>query len=192
MKGSYKIIPGGDATKPVLVQKTAEIAILCHIVNSVGLWGSGMVVAISRAFGESPANAYKAWHKFGEWTPSLEKQFPAFLISADKKFELGKTQFVDLSLSGITVNPKIIIASMVAQEGIGFQNGPPIRYEALKTCMENVGVLAGVMPRQVEIHTCKFGSERAGGNFKIIETMIQDIWVSRGLTVVIYDFDAKG
>lgn len=36
MIGSYKVILGGDATKPILIQQTAEIAVIPHVVNT---WG---------------------------------------------------------------------------------------------------------------------------------------------------------
>lgn len=169
------------------MQKSAEIAVIPHVVNTLGLWNSGFVVSLRHAFGTFPEDAYKAWHAAGDWTDELGKRFlEAYLITLDKKFKLGNTQFV-----AIEQKPKVVIASMVAQEGIGFKDGPPIRYEALEACMKTIGTFVGTMPRMVEIHAPKFGSLRSGGNFQVIEEMIQDLWVASGITVVIYDFDAK-
>ena len=193
MKGSYRIVPGGDATKYEVVNPECQLVVIPHIVNDIGRWGSGFVVAITRAFGSLPEDAYRAWYNAKVWTQDVEDQFKgAYLISKDRNFVLGRTQFVTVDTE--IDEPVLTIANMVGQKGIGFapDGTPPIRYDALIACMKTVAIYAIAAPdTAAEIHTCKFGSERAGGDWKKIEQMIQEYWVAEGIPVVIYDIDAK-
>ena len=105
----------GDATCP----QAKGVKIICHICNDIGGWGKGFVLAISRRW-QQPEAEYRAWHKGGK---------PA-------GFGLGAVQFVQ-------VESYIWVANMVAQRGIKRgSSGPPIRYEAVASCLEQVAVKA--------------------------------------------------
>ena len=89
----------GDATHPIGDGQK----IIPHVVNNIGAWGAGFVLAIS-----------KRW--------SLPEQEYLKL----KEYPLG---FVQL----IKVEDDITVANIVGQHGIGFKNGiPPIRYDAIE------------------------------------------------------------
>jgi hypothetical protein len=167
------------------------MVIIPHIANDIGKWGSGFVIALDKAFGPLCGNLYRFWHKRGEWSQDMAKDAMAnaYVLSVDKTFALGRTLFVDTERD----NPRIIVANMVAQHDIRLDEAgvPPIRYEALETCMKSVAVAAGVAPNLTEIHAPKFGSLRAGGDWNRIEKMIQDLWVEKGLIVAVYEFEEK-
>src|SRR5262245_684985 len=98
----------GDATQP----QGSGNKIIAHICNDLGGWGKGFVLAVSKRWKE-PEAAYRAWHK----------------DRAKNDFGLGAFQLVQ-------VDSSVWVANMVAQRGMktGSQ-GPPIRYEAVRTCL---------------------------------------------------------
>lgn len=174
-KGTLKIVKG-DATEPQLTADN-EIAVIPHVCNNAGGFSKGFVLALSKKFGNEPKYAYR-------------RQIEKF---ADQKERLGNTSFV-------TVNRgKIIIANMIAQNGYISTNNPrPLRYNALVKCMEEVVKYINKQKEYDEIcgkefkyciHTCKFGSELAGGNFNFIICLIQDIWIETGINVTIYEYN---
>lgn len=148
----------GDATRPV----GNGPRVIPHIVNNIGKWGKGFVLAVSKRW-KGPAQLYRAWHKAGS-----DDGVP---------FALGEVQFVQ-------VEPDLWIANMVAQEGIGMANGPPIRYEALEKCLVKVAAFA--KDKGASLHGPRFGSGLAGGQWSRIEQLINTHWTD--LNVTIYDF----
>jgi len=146
----------GDATRPIGNQNK----LIIHITNNIGGWGSGFVVAISKRWKE-PEQAYRA-----------------------SKPILGTVQFVE----NIDYPDNVItVANMCAQEGTGWKNGiPPIRYESLRTCLQQVAVYA--LEHKFQIHAPRFGAGLAGGDWNVIEKMINDELFSKGIPVFIYDF----
>ena len=100
-------------------------------------------------------------------------------------FALGSVQFV-------RTKPKLVIANMVAQAGTISQpvdDRPPIRYGALAKAMTHVADFNAIRVNgKAEIHCPKFGSDLAGGDWNVIQQMIREIWVDRGLNVTVYEF----
>lgn len=93
--------------------------------------------------------------------------------------ELGQVSFYK-------ADPDIYIANMIAQEGIRSSINPhPIRYEVLRQTLEAVAVFA--QSNQASIHTCRIGAGLAGGDWNIIEGIIKETLVDKGLSVTIYD-----
>jgi len=85
-------------------------------------------------------------------------------------YKLGTTQFVK-------VDDNIIVANMIAQEGTGYKNGPPIRYDALRQALALVNNCAEKIKNlghTVSIHMPKIGSGLAGGKWPIIEQIIME------------------
>ena len=148
----------GDATAP-----SAEgNKIIAHICNDQGAWGKGFVLAVSRRW-QQPAEAFKGWFR--------EKS----------GCDLGAVQFVQ-------VEPDVWVANMIAQHGLRAQNGiPPIRYEALKACLEKVAVKAKELGATV--HMPRIGCGLAGGEWSRIEPIIVDALCRQGIEVTIYDLD---
>jgi hypothetical protein len=172
----YKIITG-DATNPVL--GPMEIAIIPHVCNNLGGWGAGFVLALTKEFGILPKEAYL-------------KQTNLFPNKLDR---LGKVSFAKMK------ERRVIIANMIAQNGyISGTNPRPLKYDALVQCMKIVTQQIEYLNNNVSsfspeynftIHTCKFGSDLAGGNWSFIECLIEDIWTNSGIDVTVYEFEEK-
>lgn len=197
MAGSYKIIIG-DATKPQLIRPVGFV-IIPHIVNDIGAFGSGFVVALTKTFGPMIGDVYREWFNTSPEnyeTPSTVKFVKLqFEMVEPKMFFLGNTQFV-LAKTGTSpsMTPTIIVASMVGQHGVGYDSTglPPVRYDAIAQSMsrvrEYVKKLEYANRVDVGIHAPWFGTLRSGGEKGIIEALIQNIWIDRGLDVTMYDY----
>ena len=154
----------GDATKPDV--ELLPCAII-HIVNDVGAWGRGFVLAINKTFGLD----CKEWYL--EWASGK--------LDNDVKFSLGKIQVV-------RVRDDIAVINMVGQHGIGLdRNGrPPIRYDALESCLDKVAKYIKKYEEEWTVVAPKIGSGLAGGSWDIIEKIIEDKLCSQGIKVIIY------
>lgn len=148
----------GDATRP---QAKAN-RIIAHICNDLGGWGKGFVLAISKRWPE-PEAAYRAWHR----------------DRAKNDFALGAIQVVP-------VEPYLWVANMVGQRGMKTgSKGPPIRYEAVRTCLRKLAAEAERLGASV--HMPRIGCGLAGGRWEQVEPIVVDELVSRGMDVTIYD-----
>jgi O-acetyl-ADP-ribose deacetylase (regulator of RNase III) len=150
----------GDATCP----QAKGRKLICHICNDLGGWGKGFVLALSRRWAE-PERKYRAWY-------------------ADRRrngFGLGSVQFVQ-------VEPYIWIANMVAQRGMKRgSSGPPIRYDAVAECLQQVAAKARELGASV--HMPRIGCGLAGGDWSVIESLIEQHLVEVGVPVTVYDFE---
>ena len=141
------------------------ITIIAHVCNNIGAWGAGFVIPLARRY----PNARTLYHE----------------ASGDLK--LGWTQFVTSD------DGKVVVANMVGQEGVGptFDENdkmiPPIRYDALSSCMKAVrdsALLYQQSGKKVRIACPMFGAGLAGGDWPTIENMIVEIW--GGLDTTVY------
>ena len=149
----------GDATQP----QAKGNRIVAHVFNDLGGWGKGFVLAVSKRWPE-PESAYRAWHR----------------ARSKNDFGLGTIQVVP-------VEPYVWIANMVAQRGIKMgSNGPPIRYEAVRSCFKKLATEAKGLGASV--HMPRIGCGLAGGKWEEIEPIILDELISQGVEVTIYDF----
>ncbi|SDK15684.1 hypothetical protein SAMN05421806_10553 [Streptomyces indicus] len=99
----------GDATCP----QAKGPKIVAHVCNDIGGWGKGFVLALSRRWPE-PERDYRRWHR----------------ERADNDFGLGAVRLV-------RVQPDVHVANMIGQRGIRTGSaGPPIRYDAVRRCLE--------------------------------------------------------
>lgn len=150
----------GDATCP----QAKGVKIICHICNDIGGWGKGFVLAISKRW-EEPETEYRAWHASGK----------------NGGFVLGAVQFVQ-------VEPYICVANMVAQRGIKKgSSGPPIRYDAVAQCLEQVATKA--VELGASVHMPRIGCGLAGGKWTEIEPLIEQTLINAGVSVTVYDFE---
>ena len=148
----------GDATNP----QGKGTKIICHIVNTLGKWGRGFVMSVSKKWPKT-RSAYIDWH------------------SSKKDFGLGQVQFIQ-------VESYITIANMVGQEGIKTgSNGPPIRYGHLKTCLQKVCKRAKEL--NASVHMPRIGTGLSQGRWEIIETIIQETLCEQGIEVIVYTLD---
>ena len=149
----------GDATRP----QAKGNRIIAHICNDLGGWGKGFVVAISKRWKE-PEAAYRAWHK----------------DRSKNDFGLGAIQL-------ISVEPYVWVANMVAQRGMktGSQ-GPPIRYEAVRSCLKSLAIEANKL--EASVHMPRIGCGLAGGRWEEIEPIISEELIAESVEVTVYDF----
>lgn len=169
----------GDATQPEREDFDGRI-IIPHVVNDVGRWGSGFVMALSKRC-RNPEEEYRSWCEGGAtWDEG-------------RPFILGQVQLAPY----MGRDSKMFVANMIAQRAIynyNFTNNkgytaqlPPLRYGALEECMYRVGIEA--QRCKTQIHCPKFGAGLAGGDWSRIYDMIQKIWGEwAGLDVTIYEY----
>ena len=155
----------GDATNPV----GEGNKVICHVCNDIGGWGAGFVLAISKKW-DNPEREYRKWHKEG----------------MNSSFKLGNVQFVK-------VDDNIAVANMIGQHlthSTIDANGnviPPIRYSAVKDCLNKVAKYA--IDNKCSVHMPMIGSGLAGGDWNIIESIIIDTLVNNGVETYVYVFE---
>ena len=135
----------GDATQP---QGTGN-KIICHICNNVGAWGVGFVLALS-----------KRW------------SYPEEHYRAQKTYPLGHVDILSVAQGD---DSPIFVANMIGQHDIKpSEDGiPPIRYYAVVLALEKVNYIANEIG--ATLHAPKFGAGLAGGNWSIIESIIEEV-----------------
>ena len=132
--------------------------IICHICNDLGAWGAGFVLALSKRWDE-PEESYREMPR--------------------EEMKLG-------SVMVVPVEDDILVANMIAQHGIGFdkEGMPPIRYSAVRAALTAVNKLA--VEINATLHMPRIGTGLAGGSWKDIEQIINDV-----VTVGVYVYDLK-
>jgi hypothetical protein len=160
MKSSIEFIKNSKATSHILIP---------HVCNNVNVFGGG-------------------------FTASIDKYFPIVKANYNmlgNKSKLGYTQFVVAKTNPINKS-EIIFANMIAQnKTINKHNNPrPLNYAALVNCMIKVKDFICDLTKdndtKVQIFAPKFGSGLAGGDWKFIEKLIEDIWSD--IPVYIYQY----
>ena len=157
----------GDAMQP----DGTDSRILVHVCNDQGHWGAGFVVALSRRF-KQPEAAYRAWA-----TGKTDTQEP---------FELGRVQFVD-------VEPGLWVANLIGQHDIARQarpaSRPPVRYDAIREGLGQVRAVA--QAHQASVHMPRIGAGLTGGDWTVIEGIVQEELVNQGIPVTVYDLPTR-
>lgn len=143
--------------------------IIPHVVNIHGAWGAGFVLAINKYLGLEHQKSY-------------QKHVLNFLHkkqNVQKNSKLGGTVlFTSYFTPSINSNQSIEVANMFAQT-LGGEK--PLNYEWLYRCLEQVSEVA--LEREAIIYAPKFGSGLAGGEWSIIEAMIQHVWKDLDVTI---------
>lgn len=133
--------------------------IIAHVCNDVNAWGRGFVLALSQR-----------WRK-------PERQYR--LMAMRSGLKLGAVQLV-------AVDEKLWVANMVAQHGIYPEDGvPPIRYDALETCLDVVASHA--VGLGAEVHMPRIGCGLAGGSWTQVEVLVKRSLCDRDVPVWVYD-----
>lgn len=136
--------------------------IILHCCNDIGAWGSGFVLALS-----------KKW-------PTPERAFRSL-----KKPELGHLQLVKVS-------DKTMVGNIIGQSGIASVNNPrPVRYDALKEgFIKTLSFIDSSSDKDsFSIHMPMLGAGLAGGDWSIIEGVINEVFENTPYRVVVYIFD---
>lgn len=166
----------GDATEPVGEGKKYIV----HICNDIGGWGRGFVLALSAKWKE-PEKEYREWFRNGYYDNELD-----FLEKSKLGFDLGNIQVVP-------VEENICVINMIAQHGcypIKDVNGnivQPIRYVSLVECLNKVTDMA--LKDGASVHMPMIGSGLAGGDWAIIEGLINNTLIKNGVDTTVYVFD---
>ena len=121
------------------------------------------MLALSRRWAE-PEASYREWHRSGE----------------AGGFALGAVRIVP-------VGPDLSVANMVAQRGFRHtEAGPPLRYDALETCLAELARIA--TEAGASVHMPRIGCGLAGGEWDRIEPILETTLVAAGVEVTVYDF----
>lgn len=151
----------GDATLPV----GSGTKVITHLCNDVGAWGRGFVLALGSRY-PAARQQYRAWAQGHDPLP----------------FQLGQVQFV-------TVAPDLHIANLLGQHGIARKDrrpqDPPIRYDAIREGLGRVRIFA--QRQHASVHMPRIGTGLAGGDWTVIQGLIQDELLSSSIRVTVYD-----
>ena len=164
----------GDATCP----QAKGRKVIAHICNDIGKWGAGFVLAISKRWAQ-PEASYREWYNQDRWADAVRPQNTTAgkIVLTTGPFALGQVQLVQ-------VLPDTFVVNMVAQAGTKTgSKGPPIRYEALATCLERLDAVAG---EGASIHMPRIGCGLAGGKWDRVEPLVAKALSTR--SVLVYDF----
>lgn len=135
-----------DASSPL-----TNSTLIIHVVNSLGVWGKGFVLSLSKQF------------------PQVKKEYLRW--SKDKEnFIMGEVQF-----ECVERKKNVFIANMLAQKGIkkNYQdNKRYIDYDALRLCLKKVARFALI--NRLSIQMPKIGAGLAGGNWEEVEKIINE------------------
>ena len=160
----------GDATHPV---SDTDARLIIHCCNSVGAWGRGFVLALSKR-DKLPEMSFRAWAK-----KELIDVAP---------YVLGNIQICSYCSSS---EKNLFVANMVGQKGITTVDGvPPIRYDAVDSCLSKVREWIKMLEAEgktISVHAPRFGSALAGGDWRLIEKLIIDNLCNYDIDVTIYD-----
>jgi len=141
--------------------------IIPHVCNCKGKWGAGFVRAISNEWDKPEKDYKKFYNKFLQDKNAID----------DKKL-LGKVGFS-------RVEKNIIIANMIAQT---MYKGIPLYYSALMVCMHKIMKFIKSNDNDMIIYAPKFGAGLAGGDWRFIEKLIQEIWIENEIDVTIFNY----
>lgn len=138
--------------------------IIAHICNDQGGWGAGFVLALSN-----------------KWKEPEEHYREAF---AKGEIKMGTVQVVK------TATPNIDVVNMVAQHSYKTKDNPlPLSYETLQVCLSKLRYVATYL--HATVHMPRIGCGLAGGDWKMVEQMIQTEICNKGIPVYVYDFEVN-
>ncbi len=112
-----------------------------------------------------------------------------FVLALSRKWPRTKTTYLQNSLelgtiSLLQVEKEIYVANVIGQDGYG-RRGRYVKYEALRKGLGKVAIFA--TSNKASIHGPRLGSGLAGGEWTIIEAILEDVFIKDGINVTIYD-----
>jgi O-acetyl-ADP-ribose deacetylase (regulator of RNase III) len=104
---------------------------------------------------------------------------------AEPEAEFYKMKPVLGNVHLVKVTQDITVANMIAQDGfISKNNSQPVKYVTLDHCLKQVNLSAARLG--ASIHMPKIGSGLGGGDWDVIEHMIEAVF---DVDVTVYEFD---
>jgi len=147
----------GDVLRP---RGPAPRLVLMMVNDTARRWGGGLARTAAKRF------------------PQAQEKFSAWIGSVPKKERLGQAHFADIGDGSSLV-------SLVAQEGFGASDVPRIRYAALSRAL---GCVADESARHgASVHMPRLGSGGAGGSWNLVEEIVTDLLVDRGIATTVYE-----
>lgn len=152
----------GDALSP----RGEGPRLIAHIVNDrTANWGgNGFAAAMKRRF------------------PDVQQEFRDWAKSEPAQFELGSVHVAE-------IQDDVSSVQMIAQSGYGASTKPRIRYQPLQKCLEALADLA--VSARATVHMPRIGMGHARGQWPVIEDLIYESLVSRGVSVSVYDLPVR-
>ena len=189
----------GDATSPRKdLSPPGCKHIIAHVCNDVGGWGAGFVMALS-AKDKRPEDAYR------DWFAATERKKKFFFEMRDRlgyevggrtwkqtppttPLKLGESQTVFV----FNGDPDVMVRNMVAQRDTGYsdEGQPPIRYAYLWHCLVAMRLFAtccGPKLPPASVHMPRIGCGLAGGQWPLVETLIEGALSKHDVPVFVYD-----
>jgi Zn-dependent peptidase ImmA (M78 family) len=151
----------GDASEPF----GAEPKLLLQVVNDQALiWGGGFA-----------KQARKKW-------PNAQTHF--------RQWAYGRRNLTLGNIHSVSVRQDLTLVSMICQHGFGkASSGPRLRYGALFSALDKVAAIAA--DTKATVHMPRIGTGEAGGSWNIIEGIIRETLISKGVKVTIYDLHPR-
>ena len=156
----------GDATNPV----GDGHKIICHVVNDMGKWGKGFVLALSNKWPIVKSD-YKKWHE-GQMDGKGLPFWPGTVMMSHAEGDS---------------NQSIYVAHMLAQSGIRMfdTDKTVLQYDQLANCLGIVGEYA--LALEASVHMPMIGAGLAGGDWETIEKIIhQELVDGFGMSPTVY------
>lgn len=139
--------------------------IVCQLVNDKAIrWGGGIA------------------RRMAERYPEAEEHYASKMMIIPQSARLGSVIYSPLEHD-------LTLASVVGQAGFGPSLFPRVRYEALERGLRDVSEFA--IANAASVHLPKLGTGAAGGDWGIVEEIIDNELVRKGLDVVVYDLPPK-
>lgn len=152
----------GDATEPQIYP-----VVIVHIVNNIGKWGKGFVIALSKKY------------------PSCRKRYLELYKSGEPPV-LGDIQVIDVS-----DGKGIFIGNMFAQDGIKKShkdNKRYVSYESLSDCLSKLADFC-LVNRILSVQMPMIGTGLGGGDWNQIEKIIQNELCYKKIECYVIKFD---
>ncbi len=157
----------GDATNPVLQED--EVGVIAHVVNNVGAWGAGFVLALS-ARDTRVEQAYLRWaNQKSPW--------------ATKPFKLGASQTVYYYAG---TNTRVV--NMLAQDNVA-SRGQLVSYLYLWRCL--LDLRDNTWARGETVHMPRIGCGIGGGDWLLVAALIEGTLCKADIPVTVYDLDEE-
>jgi len=150
----------GDATRPL----GSGPKIIVHVCNDIGAWGRGFVLALSKRW-PGPESEYKK-----QWKQAQQEK---------RRLELGHIQVV-------TVEDDILVVNIIGQRGLrSRRRRKVVVYDAVREGLVRVRKLAKSI---ATVHMPRIGCGLAGGDWSVMEKIVQEELADHGIPVTVYDF----
>lgn len=151
----------GDVLKPPVSGRK----IICQLVNDrARVWGGGVARTTAKRY------------------PTAQDDFSRWILNIPSSDRLGQVHFFD-------VGNNTVIASLIAQHGVGPSSAPRIRYAPLEKCFHEVAKFAA--NEGASVHLPRIGSGQSAGSWDTIEEIIRETLVASCVLVTVYDLPPK-